>query len=112
LHPTGYPHLFRFKLELASAPRWKSNCILLLILARSFLALRNQKAKRVGNMPQRPKNRLFTFARAQMRCGSWSKIAVGHISIRISASSDPAFQQSSGIPGADQSTFQNKNPET
>jgi hypothetical protein len=39
-----------------------------------FLAHKNQKAKRVGNMPQRPKNKLFTFARAQMRCGSWSKI--------------------------------------
>jgi hypothetical protein len=25
-------------------------------------------------MPQRPRNQLFTFARAQMRCGSWSKI--------------------------------------
>ena len=25
-------------------------------------------------MPQRPKNKLFIFARAQMRCGSWSKI--------------------------------------
>jgi hypothetical protein len=39
---TGYPHLFRFKLELASAPRWKGDCILLLILVRSFLALKKQ----------------------------------------------------------------------
>jgi hypothetical protein len=39
-----------------------------------LLAHKNQKAKGVGNMPQRPKNQLFTFARAQMRCGSWSKI--------------------------------------
>ncbi len=42
MRATGYPHLFRFELELASAPRWKSNCILLLILARSFLALKKQ----------------------------------------------------------------------
>jgi hypothetical protein len=45
-----------------------------LILARSFLAHKNQKAKWVGDMPQRLENQLFTFARAQMRCGSWSKI--------------------------------------
>jgi hypothetical protein len=37
------PHLFRFKLELASAPPLKkSDCILLLTIARSFLALTEQ----------------------------------------------------------------------
>jgi hypothetical protein len=38
----GYPHLFRFKLELASAPRGKSDCIFLSIIARSFLAHKKQ----------------------------------------------------------------------
>jgi hypothetical protein len=69
MRATGCPHLFRFNLELASAPRWKSNCILLLIFARLFLAHKNQKAKRVENISQRLENRLLTFARAQMRCG-------------------------------------------
>src|SRR5258708_25064583 len=36
--PTGYPHLFRFDLELACAPRWRLRYILLLIMVRSFLA--------------------------------------------------------------------------
>ena len=46
------PYLFRFKLELASAP----HCILLLMIARSFLVLK--KAKWVGNLPQRLENQL------------------------------------------------------
>ena len=45
----GLPvHLFRFSLELTSAPRWRSHCILLLIIVRSFLALENQKQKVSG----------------------------------------------------------------
>jgi hypothetical protein len=46
---TGYPHLFRFKLELGSAPRGKSDCILLSIisLARSSLTkIQNQNGLR------------------------------------------------------------------
>jgi hypothetical protein len=42
------PHLFRFKLELASASRGKSDCILLFNLARSFLALKKQSGWEVG----------------------------------------------------------------
>jgi hypothetical protein len=43
---TGYPHLFRFELELASAPRCRGHYILLLIIVRSFLALKI-KPKRI-----------------------------------------------------------------
>jgi hypothetical protein len=45
----GLPHLFSAgcrKLELASAPCRKGNCILLVIIGRSFLAHKNQKQKR------------------------------------------------------------------
>jgi hypothetical protein len=49
MRATGCPHLFRFKLELASASRLKGACILLLILARSFLALEDQKTKPKAN---------------------------------------------------------------
>jgi hypothetical protein len=40
--PTGYPHLFRFELELASAPRTRGSCILLLMIVRSFFALKSK----------------------------------------------------------------------
>jgi hypothetical protein len=40
--PYGLPHLFRFELELASVGALKSDCILLSIVARSFLAIKKQ----------------------------------------------------------------------
>ena len=40
--PTGYPHLFRFDLELAFAPRTRGRCILLLMIVRSYLALKSK----------------------------------------------------------------------
>ena len=48
--PYGLPsHLFRFELQLASAPRWRGHCVLLLIIARSFPRLQNQKQKGFAN---------------------------------------------------------------
>jgi hypothetical protein len=49
-------HLFRFELELASAPRWKGGCILLLVTARSFFAL-NSKNKRGSHVPHLSRSR-------------------------------------------------------
>ena len=54
--PDELPLLFRFKLEHASAPRRKSNCILLLVIARSFLALKKQNGL---EMSKRLKNSLY-----------------------------------------------------
>ena len=44
------PHLFRFELELASAPRWRGRCLLRLIIVRSFLAPKiKNKSNRSSN---------------------------------------------------------------
>jgi hypothetical protein len=44
--PYGLPsHLFRFYLELASAPPRSGHWVLFLMIVRSFLALKNQKQK-------------------------------------------------------------------
>jgi hypothetical protein len=51
------PHLFRFELELASAPRSKVDRILFLIIARSFLA-RKIKTKTAHHLATRLQNTL------------------------------------------------------
>jgi hypothetical protein len=43
-------HLFRLELELASTTRRRDNCILFLIIARSFLAHRYQKHNPLANI--------------------------------------------------------------
>ena len=47
--PMGCPHLFRFKLELASAPRRRVTVFLLLMIACSSLALKSKNDLIAGN---------------------------------------------------------------
>ena len=58
--PYGLPsHLFRFDLELASAPPRRGHWVLFLMIVRSFLALKNQK-QRV------PENRVYSELRLRL----------------------------------------------
>jgi hypothetical protein len=52
--PTGYPHLFRFELELASASGWRGNCNLFSINCSLVPSSQESKTKRFRDMQPFP----------------------------------------------------------